>query len=211
MKRIQQAALNSVAALAAAALIFVAGCGTTGSGAGTDPGIATGTPAPAPAGQSIDEVRVGDRLTISFTDVPQPPPPVEVRVPDSGKISLPMEVTVDAAGKKTSALAEDIRKQYEPFYKRLSVIVRQDDRFFYVGGAVRKPDRHQYAGQMTLLGAIKAAGDFNDFARKTKVQVVRQDGTRLIVDCKKAQKDSKYDVPIYPNDNIYVPQRTGPL
>jgi protein involved in polysaccharide export with SLBB domain len=209
MKRLQQAALNSIAALAAAAVILVTGCGTTGSGVGTDPGVATG--APPLVSQSIDEVRVGDRLTISFTDVPQPPPPVEVRVPDSGKISLPMEVTVDAVGKNTSVLAEDIRKKYEPFYKRLTVIVRQDDRFFYVGGAVRKPDRHQYAGQMTLLGAIKAAGDFNDFARKTKVVVTRQDGTRVIVDCKKAQKDSRFDVPIYPNDNIYVPQRTGPL
>lgn len=208
MKRLQQAILNSVVILGAVALILVTGCGTTGSGVGADPGLGSGATA---GGASIDEVRVGDRLTISFTDVPAPPPPVEVRVPDSGMISLPMDVTVPAAGQTTGDLAEAIRGKYEQYYKRLTVIVRQDDRFFYVGGAVRKPDRHPYAGQMTLLGAIKSAGDFNDFARKTKVVVTRQDGTRLVVDCKKAQKNSRYDIPIYPNDNIYVPQRTGPL
>lgn len=210
MKQIQSKVMAGLGALAALLLLAATGCGTTGGGqTGGDPGDASvgGT---TPTALSIDEVRVGDRLTITFTDVPQAPPPIEVRVPDGGEIALPLDVKVQAAGKRTGELAEEIRKKYETFYKRLSVNVRQDDRFFYVGGAVRKPDRHQYAGEMTLLGAIKAAGDFNDFARRTKVQVVRQDGTRLIVDCKKALKDPKFDIPIYPNDSIYVPQRTGP-
>ncbi len=209
MKRKQMTAFGGFVVMTAILVLAVAGCETSGGGAtNSNPAGASGRT--MPAAPSIDEVRVGDRLTITFTDVPQAPPPIEVRVPDSGEISLPLDVKVQAAGKKTGELAEEIRKKYDAFYRRLSVNVRQDDRFFYVGGAVRKPDRHQYAGEMTLLGAIKAAGDFTDFARRTKVLVVRQDGTRVVVDCKKALKDPKYDVPIYPNDNIYVPQRTGP-
>ncbi len=210
MKRIQTTVINGLGVLAAILLLAGTGCGTTGGDQPAGNPGGSGPVAGMHAAPSIDEVRIGDRLTISFTDVPQPPPPIEVRVPDSGEISLPLDVKVRAAGKKTGELAEEIRNKYDAFYKRLSVNVRQDDRFFYVGGAVRKPDRHQYAGEMTLLGAIKAAGDFTDFARRTKVLVVRQDGTRLTVDCKKALKDFKYDIPIYPNDNIYVPQRTGP-
>ncbi len=209
MKRKQKTVISGLVALTAILILAGSGCGTTGGETtGTGPqGVGSRA---LPAAPSIDEVRVGDRLTITFTDVPQAPPPIEVRVPDSGEIALPLDVRVQAAGKKTGELAEEIRKKYDTFYRRLSVNVRQDDRFFYVGGAVRKPDRHQYAGEMTLLGAIKAAGDFTDFAKRNKVQVVRQDGTRLVVDCKKALRDPRFDVPIYPNDNIYVPQRTGP-
>jgi protein involved in polysaccharide export with SLBB domain len=78
---------------------------------------------------------------------------------------------------------------------------------FFVGGQVRKPDRYLHNGDLTLLGAIKVAGDFTDYAKKTAVEVTRADGTRIIVDCKKAQKNPKFDIPVYPGDRIYVHPR----
>ena len=74
-------------------------------------------------------------------------------------------------------------------------------------GQVRKPDRYEYLSTMTVLQAIKAAGDFTDYAKKTVVEVTRANGTKIIVNCKKAQKNPRLDIPIYPGDSIYVPVR----
>jgi hypothetical protein len=39
------------------------------------------------------------------------------------------------------------------------------------------------------------------------VLVTRSDGSKIHVNCLKAQNDHSLDVPIYPDDNIFVPRR----
>lgn len=71
-----------------------------------------------------------------------------------------------------------------------------------------QPSRHPYLGEMTLLKAIASAGDFTDFANKKKVEITRANGQKLRVNCVKAQANpDKFDVPIYPEDAIFVPRR----
>jgi len=72
---------------------------------------------------------------------------------------------------------------------------------------VRNPGRQVYIGATTVLKAIQSAGDFDDFAAKTRVEVTRTDGTFIKVNCIKAAKDPKLDLPIYPGDKINVPMR----
>src|SRR5438309_8795666 len=91
---------------------------------------------------------------------------------------------------------------------RSVVTVKLDERFYFVGGEIKVPNRQQYAGPTTVLGAIKAAGGFTDFANKNKVQLRRANGEIHIVDCKKAVQDTKLDLPVHPNDQVFVTKRS---
>ena len=156
----------------------------------------------------IDVIRVGERIQIIFRDIPNPPEPIEQMVRDDGTISLPYNQTVQAAGKRVDQLEREIHDLYVPkYFRRMSVTVRIAGRVIHVGGYVRNPGRFDYEGKMTVLDAIKVAGDFNEFAKRSRVRVTRVDGSELIVDCKKAIKDPTYDAPIYPGDDVYVPKK----
>lgn len=197
--------------------VTLAGCYAPSESGGAAPAGASAPPptmsapvvaAPAGAVVGIDNIRVGDKLEVLFTDIPDAPPGMLQVVREDGTITLPFGVTVTANGKKAGDLQEEIRKEYVPkYYVRLTVTVKPQERLFYVGGCVRRPDRYVFAGEITLMGAIRVAGDFTEFAKRTEVTVTRADGTTLTVDCKKAIKNPRYDVPIFPGDSVHVPQR----
>jgi protein involved in polysaccharide export with SLBB domain len=155
-----------------------------------------------------NRLRRGDPLIIIFTGVPDAPPKHDERIKDDGKITLPLIGSVDAADKTIGELQDAIRDRYVPnYYTRLNVIVNCEARFIHVLGEVKNPNRHQYLGEMTLLKAIAAAGDFTDFANRKNVQVIRSNGQKIKINCIKAQTDPKLDIPIYPDDRIFVPRR----
>lgn len=196
--------------LASASLLC--GCSTpTGANtnytAQTEVTHATGSDHPAYA--SPDIIRVGDKLTIRLTDIPDPPEPIEVRVREDGMISLILGVQIQAAGKKSGELETLIHQEYVPkYFQRLTVNVKCEERVFYVDGEVRKPDRYIYTGEMTVLKAISTAGGFTEFAKKNKVEVTRASGGKpIVVDCVKALRNPKLDIPVYPGDRIFVHKR----
>jgi protein involved in polysaccharide export with SLBB domain len=180
---------------------------------GRPPVVPINTPAPAPApadsiggGSSI--LRVGDKVTVSFTDTPLPIVDQIQRVGEDGKIILPFNVSVTAVGKTPSQLADDIRKEYVPrYYVRLTATVKTDERFYFVGGEVRIPARQPYLGDMTVLRSIDTAGGFTDFANRKKIELRRANGQRHIINYEKARENSKLDLPVYANDQVTVPKR----
>ncbi len=187
------------------ALLWVVGCGTTGNV--THQPADTGPDGKPKKVVSPDIISTGDRISILFTDIPNPFPH-EVRVLEDGTITLPHERKLVAAGKTAGKVQEEIHKLYVPhYYRRLTVTVRTDSRFYAVSGQVRGPSLQPYAGDMTVLRAIAAAGDFTDFADKRNVELTRANGEKFIVDCIKAQRDTKLDIPVYPGDQINVPRR----
>jgi polysaccharide export outer membrane protein len=156
----------------------------------------------------IDILRVGDKVTVTFSDIPTAYPPMERRISEDGTITLPLGVSVVAAGKKAGELESIIQNEYVPrYFVRLTVNAKPEERVIYVGGHVRAPGRYVYAGEMTVLKAVKVAGDFTDYANKRKVVLIRTNKTRIVIDCIKAQKYPKFDLPVYPGDEIHVPQR----
>ena len=191
--------------LALGFLLLCVGCELAGGGTG-----AVGAATLRESGPDI--ILTGDRLTVEFSDVnPAPPATVQI-VREDGSITLPSltsdTIEVKAAGKTKGELQDEIRKLYVPrFFRRLTVSVKADDRFFYVGGEVRLPARQPYIGQMTVLKAIQSAGGFTDFADRKRVEVTRQNGHVDIINCVKARKQPKLDLPIYPGDLINVPRR----
>jgi protein involved in polysaccharide export with SLBB domain len=150
----------------------------------------------------------GDLIRITYTDIPVPPPMSEIRIPEDGRITLMYNVTVLAAGKTASQLQEDIRKEYVPkYFVRLTPNVKTDERFYYVGGEVRVPNKQVYMGEMTVLRAIDTAGGFTDFAKKAKVELRRANGEIHVINADKARKNPKLDLKVYANDQINVPRR----
>jgi len=193
-------------------------CGCAGTGSSGQTGASRyGAPVTAsqaaPADHAVapsrDSIRVGDRVLVRLTDIPNPPDMIDQRVREDGTITLLLGVQVQAAGKKAGELETDIYNAYVPkFYKGLTVTVKTEERVFYVDGEVRKPDRYIYAGELTVLKAISTAGGFTDFAKKGKVEVTRVSGGKpIVVDCVKAMRNSKLDIPIYPGDRIFVHKR----
>jgi polysaccharide export outer membrane protein len=155
-----------------------------------------------------DALRVGELLVVEFTGVQDPPVRHEERIKQDGRITLPSIGPVQAAGVTRGQLEEAIHEKYVPnYYKQLTVTVRNEGRYFYVGGQVKNPSQYPYLKEMTVLRAIANAGDFTDFAKKSDVKVTRSDGRQITINCIKAQRDPRLDVPIYPDDRIFVPRR----
>ena len=174
--------------------------------------VITGQPPSVPADPALQsdpsKLIVGDLLSITFSDVPAPGlQEIRTRVPNDGYITLHLNVRIKAAGKTIAELQQDIRKTYVPsLYVNLTAVVKTEERFFYLGGEVKVPNRQIYFGSVTVLRAIETAGGFTDFANRKKIQLRRASGETLTINALKAEKDPSLDPQVLPNDHITVPR-----
>jgi protein involved in polysaccharide export with SLBB domain len=204
-------------------MVVLTGCGTTqypdqaGPSTNAAPAI-SGTPVSVPPSETgsetysagPDTLRAGDRINVSFSGLPVPIERHEEQIREDGYINPPfLGTTIKAAGKRIGQLQDELQKLYVPHYfKAATITVRRQDSYFFVGGEVKAPGQKPYLSEMTVLKAIQAAGDFTEYAKKTKVQVIRANGRKeKPVNCPKAIKNPKLDLPIFPGDQIIVPKR----
>lgn len=172
---------------------------------------AEGMPTNVPGPVEGARLAPGDQIRVVLSGIAEPPQPHEEAIKEDGTITLPNIGVITAEGKTTVELQKEIYEKYVPnYYKRLTVTVSTDRRVYYVQGQVRASGRQEYLGPTTVLKAIATAGDFTDFANRKRVVLTRADGTRIIVDCVKAARDSAYDLPVYPGDKIEVIMRGMP-
>jgi protein involved in polysaccharide export with SLBB domain len=173
----------------------------------------TGSPGDT-ASSEADAARFhrGETVVVTFSGLSQDletemPPSTQI-IKDDGTISLPYIGSVKAAGKTPGELQNAIQDLYVPkYFVRLTISVTSQDLVYYVGGEVNHPGVFQYLGQTTVTRAIKAAGDFTDFANRGKVWLIRASGQRIKVNCNEALEDPSQDPPVYPGDQIQVPRR----
>lgn len=161
-------------------------------------------------GASGDKLHIGDTVTVVFAspDGSQILPTHSEQIKEDGSITLTLIGSIQAVGKTAGELQREIHDAYVPkYYLNLNVTVTPPSRVYYVGGEVRSPGPKEYVGQTDIVKAIQSAGDFTDFAKKTKVRVTRTDGHTEIVNVNKAIEDPRFDVQIYPGDRIVVPRR----
>jgi protein involved in polysaccharide export with SLBB domain len=159
------------------------------------------------AGYTQDTLRAGDSLSITFSDNPgvDARTPMELKISVGGKITTLHNQTFDADGKTSAELANEIHDRLVPrYYVSLTVNVRNTGQFFYVDGEVRTPSRQAWLVPITVTQAIAACGGFTDFAKKTNVELIRVNGRKQQVDCKKALKTPGLDLKVYPGDKVYV-------
>ena len=157
-------------------------------------------------------IKVEDMLNITFVG-PEgiPIAPFDGRVSEDGYITLPLIGSIKAAGKTATELQKDIQDAYVPkYFVRLTPTVRTQDRFYYVGGEVRQPNRYIWTGEITLTKAIQTAGDFTDWAAKKTVKITHADGSTVgPFNCIKILEGKATDPVVNPGDKVFVPRKGG--
>jgi protein involved in polysaccharide export with SLBB domain len=203
-------------------LVALTGCGTTpyadqDSPTTNDAPVITDTPVsvpPSEAGSQVrrgpDFLRTGDRINVSFSGLPIPMERHEEQIREDGNFNPPLlGRAIKAAGKRVGELQEELQKLYVPdYFKAATITVRRQDSYYFVGGEVKAPGQKPYLSEMTVLKAIQTAGDFTEFAKKTKIQVIRSNGHKeKPLNYNKAIGNPKLDLPVFPGDQIIVPKR----
>jgi polysaccharide export outer membrane protein len=186
--------------------LLLNGCG--GMNNGTLPDT---TPAPSPtsaAAAANDIMRVGDKVIIRLSGVPDQGYTNEIQIPPNGQISVPLlSQSFQAAGKVCGDVAQQIAAAYksEKIYTTPNVSIIPEERFVSVGGDVRSPNRVLYTPDLTLLGSVNACGGFDEYANRRAVRILR--GQQVItVDCVNAVRTTGGDPALYPGDQVFVPR-----
>jgi protein involved in polysaccharide export with SLBB domain len=169
------------------------------------------SPSTAPAAEghpANDVMRVGDKITVQLTGVPEGEYYNEKQIPASGDITVPLLTqSFHAAGRTPAELASEISEAYksQKIYTNPVVTVIPEERFINVGGDVRSPTNVTWRSDSTLMSTINSCGGFTEFANRRAVRILR--GQQVIeVDCVKAAQTPGADPPVYPGDQIYVPR-----
>lgn len=200
------------------------------------PPLQTNAPAPlisrarVYATPSLDDHRkltVGDK--VSFRVLEDNEDPKSLIVTDAGDLDVPYVGLVPVAGKTCRALADDLKLRLEAaYYYHAHVVVGLETanlagigRRIYVTGQVRNPGPVDVpAGEVITVGkAVMRAGGFADFADKRHVRVVRDSGpgtpapatakNALSVNVQEVWEKGRTadDLPLEPNDLVFVPTR----
>src|SRR5436309_716924 len=173
---------------------------------------AAATPAPATGGIPVGpEYKIGidDVLDIAVWNNTTVSRTVPVR-PDS-KITLPLINEVQAAGLTPSQLRAALMAKLVEYMPtpELSVIVREvHSNKISVLGEVRKAGRYEITQRATVLDAVALAGGFNDWARRSKLVIMRQEGNgvkRIPVNYNRIVAEEDENVILQPGDIVVVP------
>jgi polysaccharide biosynthesis/export protein len=138
----------------------------------------------------------------------------QVPVRPDGKISLPLIGQIQASGLTPLQLQDNITAKLKEYISNPEVtviVVSPRSHQFNIVGQVARPGQYPLTGSMTVLDAIAAAGGFRDFAKQTKIYVLRPmaGGTRVRIKFNYKNvikgKDLQENVSLEPGDTIVVP------
>ena len=157
---------------------------------------------------------IGAEDTISVYVWKEPDMSKSVPVRPDGMISLPLVGEVKAAGYTPVQLQDvlaDTMKKYVSDPQVTVVVEKIASLSFNIVGEVNHPGYFPLTRRMTVLDAIALAGGFRDFAKMTKVYVLRTaaDGSqeRLPFNYKQVIKgqNPQQNIELQPRDTIVVP------
>jgi len=101
----------------------------------------------------------------------------QVRVLIDGTIVLPLVGQINAAGLTPSQLSESLRKKLSEYIAEPEVTVMvlegKYNRYFIVG-QIQNPGEYYIDYPISILQAIARAGGFQEWAKKSKIFVIRQ-------------------------------------
>ena len=105
-----------------------------------------------------------------------------VPVRPDGKISLPLLDDVQAAGLTPKQLKDDLTRRLAKYISspEVSVIVREIHSLqVAVIGEVNKPGRYDLKSRASILEAIALAGGFSPYATRSKMVILRVEGSTI--------------------------------
>jgi polysaccharide export outer membrane protein len=121
---------------------------------------------------------------------------------DDGMVTIPLVGRIRAVGLTSSGLAGAIEKRLkeDKIFTNPSVVLNPvvTQKTIVVGGAVRNPNRTQWAPEMTLTQAIAAASGPSEWAQD-QVKLIRA-GKAEVYSRKALKKDPSSDPRVFPND-----------
>lgn len=206
----------SMAAVLLSSILSSALWGQTSAGAGqtakpSDQAAAKATDTPTDT-QKDYVIGAEDVLVINVWKEPDISRSVTVRL--DGAISLPLVGEVQAAGRTTVQLKNEITKKLQQYISEpeVAVIVQQMmSKRFNILGEVLKPGSYLLTNSTTVLDAIALAGGFRDFAKQKAIYVLRRnaDGTetRLPFNYKDVikGKNIEQNIKLEARDSVVVP------
>jgi|HubBroStandDraft_5_1064220.scaffolds.fasta_scaffold323491_1 polysaccharide export outer membrane protein len=172
-------------------------------------------PAPAKRGSVVAPgfvIGPADVLAISVWKEPEISRTVPVRL--DGKITLPLAGDLTASGLTTEELQAEIRNKLTPYLTNpeVTVIVQEaKSKKVNIVGKVSKPGAYDLAKPTTVLDAIAMAGGLGDFAKESKIYVLRTDTNgqpqRLHFNYKQVLKGKNpgQNIELQAHDTIVVP------
>ncbi len=163
----------------------------------------------APVNQAVrgEVLRRGDGIFVYLKNIPRPED-IREEVDEVGAVTLPLIGKIQVAGLSTSRAEDAIKEAYIAggYYRKIDVIVVADAGSYYVRGEVKRPGSFPISGDITLIQAITTAGGYTDFARPTRIKVIR--GPKdMVYDGERIEDGKEPDPLIRANDTIIVPRR----
>lgn len=200
--------------------LAVSGCASSGASIGAvDTRLFTPEAGRLPTPQEADlfvsarTYRIGpfDKLTYSVFGIKELAG--EVQADASGRISIPLIGTVEAAGRTPNELAQIIAAELKKKYIRdPQVAVNLEEtvsQVVTVDGQVREPGIFPVVGEMTLMRAIATAKGLSDSARQDNVVIFRTvEGKRYagLYNLAAIRRGTYVDPQLFPNDVVVVGQ-----
>jgi polysaccharide export outer membrane protein len=168
--------------------------------------------AAAPRPETADyRIGAGDTLQLFVWKEPDLTREVTVRI--DGRISVALLGDVQAAGRSTGELADEIQRGLARFLSTpvvtISVNQPHSTRFFVLG-MVGKPGEFPMSSPTTVVQALAVAGGLREYAKSDAIVIVRQESgksTFVPVNYKRlvGDRDGSQNIPLRPGDTVLVP------
>ena len=146
---------------------------------------AAATPAAVkpPVASSLEEYRIGPEDVLSISVWKNDPMSRVLPVRPDGMISLPLLDDVMAAGLTPTELRNLLAQKLAEYVPSPAVtVIVNDVKSFKVSviGEVMRPARYELKSRTSVLDVLALAGGFNQYAARTRIVVLRQDGDKKV-------------------------------
>lgn len=147
--------------------------------------------APAPSwprtsagAEAAREYRIGVPDRLQLTVWQQPDVSGELLVRRDGKVSVPLLGDVVAEGRTPEELAEFIRQGLREYIAKprvdVAVLEMRSQVVSVIGGGIEREGQVELERNMRLIEAIAAMGGLTPFAKRRRIRVLRNEGTRQV-------------------------------
>jgi polysaccharide biosynthesis/export protein len=131
----------------------------------------------------LEEYRIGPEDVLSISVWKNDPMSRVLPVRPDGMISLPLLDDVMAAGLTPTELRNVLAQKLAEYVPSPAVtVIVNDVKSFKVSviGEVIRPQRYELKSRTSVLDVLALAGGFNQFAARTRIVVLRQEGDKKV-------------------------------
>ncbi len=129
-------------------------------------------------------------------------------VDDDGNVNLPLIGLTQVSGKTTGQIEQQVSEKVAKYLKEFSVSVKLTNFRVTLLGEVSRPGTYYfYESKVTVLQALSQAGDFQEYADRKKVRLIRDingEVSTYELDLTNQEILSSEQFLLMPNDVIYV-------